>query len=124
MDQTYPICDTETASPSFEVREEHPRQWRKYAKIICHLRDDVALAQGDLPDSASIYYLVKKHYLATFDPLPWEDVVYRLLISIARDLRENADATTTQQVRCWLTFFEQALLQLRKATGNSYIWHH
>lgn len=100
------------------------KPWRKFVKIICHLREDVSLPAEMLPDSASIFYLVKKHYQANLDCMVWEEATYTLLLRLREEFQVTKQVQKRSDQTEWLSFFEKAIIQLRKATFGSHIWVH
>ena len=112
---------TLSLSPSanrYTATRTDSKPWRKFAKILCHLREDVSLPANHLPDHSTLYYLAKRHYLDEFEQMVWEEVTYRLLLTFEKEF-ENQDQTSP-----WLAFFKAAQNQLRKATFSSHIWVH
>lgn len=91
-------------------------QW--LAGIICHLRDDLAKkpAAHPLPQNAEILTWVEETYYPGLHELTWEEAVLSLL-SRMQHSRTSAPRRSPKA-----DFANEAMTQLRRATGNSYIW--
>ena len=108
--------------PHHDAHVSGHKPYRKYAKIICHLRDDVRCAeelpQSDvcMPDSACIHSLVKKTYDKYLDTLTWEEAVYTLITRI------NAEVSNNASDQGLIAFFQRAASQLKRATFGYHAW--
>lgn len=94
---------------------------QRLARIICHLRDDLAPQRAEtLPDHATIYLWAARSYQARLATLPWEEATFELLHQI-RQLSRNSEDTSVQKAEHFATL---ALEGLRQVTPYSFLWKH
>lgn len=117
------------ASPSSSPRAHNRRDrvpplsgaGQRLARIICHLRDDLAPQRDQpLPDHAAIYVWTARSYHPRLANLPWEEATFELLHQIRQQARASGEPDAQEAE----PFALLALDGLRRVTPYSFLWKH
>lgn len=111
-------------SQARKVRERVPPlsgAGQRLARIVCHLRDDLAHQRGEtLPDHPVIYVWTACSYHPRLANLPWEEATFELLHQMRQQARKSEDPTVQEAE----PFALLALDGLRQVTPYSFLWKH
>ena len=107
-----------------QLQSPHTQNQRRYANILCCLRDDIELMTQETStpcqlDDGQVSRLVAKHYEKSLPQLEWEDAIVRILKKMADHNTAPHDPTTSKNAN---QFAHRALTHMRQITPNSYVW--